>query len=454
MVLRLLIRKQKSEPYNRKTQNAIRNTQYAKRSMNAINRTRNKFIAVTMLTAMIVLIMIDGVFMLLLVGTMRYSTYSFIDTMMSAEGVIDSSPRIEIGRDSQAIDSRTEYIYVRRYNNESRRPHISSNMGGKYTADEMIELSRLIDYEGKVEGKYGDFLYKVKDTGLTTTVCAVNISADIQNFKKTGFLFLLVIGTAMVFISVVTIYFSRWAMRPLETAWTKQKQFISDASHELKTPLSVIISSAQMLKYDLGPENKWLANIENQSDLMNELIKDLLELAKLDETQDTLVMEEFDLSSLVENASLEFEATAFETHREYTQSIEPDIVYKGNESMIRHLVTILIDNALKHSEEGGRVSVSLEKIRSITDSIPNADKIPGMRPGKIILQVFNTGGGIKKEDRERIFERFYRSDESRSRKTGGYGLGLSIAKTIVDAHNGQISADGETGEWVAFTVVL
>ena len=423
--------------------------------MNAINRTRNKFIAVTILAALVVLILIFGVFILLIYSSMRYSTYSFIDTVMDMNGIIGNNQRIEVGKDSQAFDARTEYIYVRKYNNDdSRTPLITGNMYTKYTPDEMVELFRLINYEGKVEGRYGDFLYKVKDTGLTTAVCAVNIGSEISSLKSMIFVLLFVIGVSMVFIAVVSLYFSKWAMRPLETAWTKQKQFISDASHELKTPLSVIISSAQMLKYDLGPDNKWLANIENQSDLMNELIKDLLELAKLDETEDKLVMEEFDLSSLVENASLEFEATAFETRREYTQNIEPDIVYKGNESMIRHLVTILIDNALKHSEEGGRVSVSLEKIRSITDSIPNADKIPGMRPGKIILQVFNTGGGIKKEDRERIFERFYRSDESRSRKTGGYGLGLSIAKTIVDAHNGQISADGETGEWVAFTVVL
>lgn len=423
--------------------------------MNAINRTRNKFIAVTILAALVVLILIFGVFILLMYSSMRYSTYSFIDTVMDMNGIIGNKQQIEVGKDSQAFDARTEYIYVRKYNNDdSRTPLITGNMYTKYTPDEMVELFRLINYEGKVEGRYGDFLYKVKDTGLTTAVCAVNIGSEISSLKSMIFVLLFVIGVSMVFIAVVSLYFSKWAMRPLETAWTKQKQFISDASHELKTPLSVIISSAQMLKYDLGPDNKWLANIENQSDLMNELIKDLLELAKLDETEDKLVMEEFDLSSLVENASLEFEATAFETRREYTQNIEPDIVYNGNESMIRHLVTILIDNALKHSEEGGRVSVSLEKIRSITDSIPNADKIPGMRPGKIILQVFNTGGGIKKEDREKIFERFYRSDESRSRKTGGYGLGLSIAKTIVDAHNGQISADGETGEWVAFTVVL
>ena len=243
-------------------------------------------------------------------------------------------------------------------------------------------------------------------------------------------------------------------MRPLDNAWTKQKRFISDASHELKTPLSIITSSAQMLKYDVSPDNKWLTNIETQSALMDELIKDLLELAKLDETSENVVMEEFDLSTLVENAALEFEATAFETGREYTQNIEEGIMYKGNESMIRHLVTILVDNALKHSDEGGRVNVSLEKIRTLTENIPYAGKLTGTRPGKIILQVYNTGGGIRKEEREKIFERFYRSDESRSRATGGYGLGLSIAKTIVDTHKGEITADGRQGQWVAFTVIL
>ena len=422
--------------------------------MNAINKTRNKFIAVTIIAALVVLVLIFGTFVLMFYGAMRYSSYTFMDKVISMNGIVGYSSQVEVGRDSRSFDSGTEYIYVRAYNSGEGTPFISGNMNDKYSADDMYALYRLILQEGKPEGRYGDFLYKVKDTGLQTAVCAVNISANLSTIKTTSFIFALVIGAAMVVIAVITLYFSRWAMRPLVSAWTKQKRFISDASHELKTPLSVIMSSAQMLKYDVEPDNKWLANIENQSELMNELIKDLLELAKLDETSEDIVMEEFDLSTMVENAALEFEATAFETGREYTQSIEEGITYKGNESMLRHLVTILIDNALKHSDEGGRVNVSLEKIKTLTDNIPYAGKLNSTRPGKIILQVYNTGGGIKKEEREKIFERFYRSDESRSRKTGGYGLGLSIAKTIVDAHKGEITADGKEGQWVAFTVIL
>ena len=422
--------------------------------MNAIEKTRNKFIAVTIIAALVVLVLVFGTFVFMFYGAIRYTAFSFMDKVLSMNGIVSDSSQVVVGRDSQAFDAATEYIYVRAYKNGNSPPHISGNMTDKYSSDDMVELYRLILAEDRPEGTYGDFLYKVKDTGLQSAVCAVNISISMATLKTISFIFALVIGAAMVVIAVITLYFSRWAMRPLDNAWTKQKRFISDASHELKTPLSIITSSAQMLKYDVSPDNKWLTNIETQSALMDELIKDLLELAKLDETSENVVMEEFDLSTLVENAALEFEATAFETGREYTQNIEEGIMYKGNESMIRHLVTILVDNALKHSDEGGRVNVSLEKIRTLTENIPYAGKLTGTRPGKIILQVYNTGGGIRKEEREKIFERFYRSDESRSRATGGYGLGLSIAKTIVDTHKGEITADGRQGQWVAFTVIL
>ena len=170
---------------------------------------------------------------------------------------------------------------------------------------------------------------------------------------------------------------------------------------------------------------------------MSSLVYDLLDLAKMDETKEQLVFSEFDLSNVVLSKSLEFECTAFESGKTFEQNITENIRYKGNEDSIRHLVSILIDNAIKHSDENGIVRVALTKSGN-----------------KNIFQVYNTGNGIKNSEKDKIFNRFYRSDESRSKVTGGYGLGLSIAKSIVDAHKGTISVDGEENKWISFTVVL
>ena len=170
---------------------------------------------------------------------------------------------------------------------------------------------------------------------------------------------------------------------------------------------------------------------------MSSLVFDLLDLAKIDETADEIVLSEFDLSNVVLSKSLEFECTAFESGKTFEQNITDGLKYKGNEEAIKHLVTILIDNAIKHSNEKGIIRVTLTSSGS-----------------KKILQVYNTGNGIRNSEKDRIFDRFYRSDESRSKSTGGYGLGLSIAKAITDAHGGTITVDSQEGRWISFTVVL
>jgi signal transduction histidine kinase len=222
----------------------------------------------------------------------------------------------------------------------------------------------------------------------------------------------------------------------VRNAFENQQRFISDASHELKTPLTVISANADVLESEIGT-NKWLNNIKSQSNVMNGLVHDLLDLAKFEETAADMVTGQFNLSNLVLNKALEFECTAFEAGKTFEQDIQPDIMYNGNEDSIIHLVTILMDNAIRHSDENGLIRVSLTT-----------------EGNKKILTVYNTGNSIKHNEMDKIFNRFYRSDESRSRATGGYGLGLAIAKSVADAHNGTITANGEEGKWISFTVIL
>ena len=224
-----------------------------------------------------------------------------------------------------------------------------------------------------------------------------------------------------------TYLITKWIIAPVSKSFEKQKIFVADASHELKTPLSVMIASADA--YFNDKDDKWVRNMKNESERMIKLVTELLDLAKTEKEQD-IVMEENNLSDIIESSTLTFESLFYENNIKLKYDINPDIKMKCNEDLIIELMSILIDNAIKHCKEKGKVLVNLYKNNK-----------------QIILEVKNTGLPIKKEDEEKIFERFYKVDTSRNRNSNNYGLGLAIAKNIVLRHNGKImahSADGYT----------
>lgn len=244
-------------------------------------------------------------------------------------------------------------------------------------------------------------------------------------------------GISCGLLAVFVFFLSKWIVRPVQEAFEKQKQFISDASHELRTPLTIISANADVLENEIGGNIRVL-NIKSQTDRMGSLIRDLLELARADEGSTTPQCCLFDLSQTVLGTTLEFESRAFEEHKYLTFHVQENIMYHGDEPALRRLCTILVDNAIRHSDSVGEIHVALSC---------DAGQ-------KILLSVTNTGSEISEADSERIFERFYRSDGSRSRATGGYGLGLAIAKSIVEAHKGKISAQMDEARRVIFTVIL
>lgn len=242
-----------------------------------------------------------------------------------------------------------------------------------------------------------------------------------------------------IFFEIIIIYFShyltKWLVKPVEESFIKQKRFICDASHELKTPLSVVMASADMLD-DNPNETKWLNNIKSESERMNKLVINLLELAKSEDLNEKEVFNNINLSKLIETSVLSFESLAFENGIKLTYFIEENVMFNCNSDKIRELLGILLDNAIKHTIDNENINVKMYKEKDY-----------------IIIEVINKGKEIDKKDREKIFERFYRADESRNRNDNRYGLGLSIAKNIVTNHKGKISvncADGYTTFKVKF----
>ena len=228
---------------------------------------------------------------------------------------------------------------------------------------------------------------------------------------------------------IFSIVLARRLVRPVEQAWQQQRQFVADASHELKTPLTVIMTNAELLQDDVYPETerrKFSENILTMSRQMRSLVEGLLELARVDNGTDRMNYAPLDMSELVCDSLLPFEPLFFEKVLQLSMDVEPGITLTGSAPQLGQVLEVLLDNALKYSEPG-EVTVRLKR-----------------HGGHCLLSVANPGIPLSREEREIIFKRFYRGDKARSRD-GSFGLGLSIAQRIVEEHRGKIWAESDSG---------
>ena len=247
-----------------------------------------------------------------------------------------------------------------------------------------------------------------------------------------------IIGSVSLLVFfVISLFLARWIVKPVDRAWTQQKQFISDASHELKTPLAVIMANAELLQSAEQDEDKdrFSSNILTMSLRMRDLVEGMLNLSRVDNGQVKSSFEKLDLSALVEDAILPFEPMFFEKGLVLQSNVQPDITMNGSDRYLSQVVQILLDNAVKYSAPG-IVDLQLQRYGR----------------SQAILTVSNPGNPIKPEDQERIFDRFYRLDEART-GSGSFGLGLAIAKSMVTEHGGTIWVESnKTGN--CFCVLL
>lgn len=253
--------------------------------------------------------------------------------------------------------------------------------------------------------------------------------------------FLIVAFITLIFIFFISRFFANKSIEPIKKAFDKQKQFIADASHELKTPLAVISTNVDVLlgngEDTINTQSKWLHYIKSEVERMSKLTNDLLYLTQIDYSDIKMIFSDFNLSDAVENVLLTMEAVIFENNISLQYSIEPNLKTFGNSEQIKQVAMILLDNALKYTNDKGSVNVVLKKYQNT-----------------ILFSVTNTGTGIPEESMDKIFDRFYRIDKSRSKNTVGYGLGLAIAKAIVEQHKGKIAVKSIPGESTTFSVEL
>lgn len=341
------------------------------------------------------------------------------------------------GRDMsrEEIASLSNY-YTMTLNENGEIAEWESDRADLYSKESLQLFADQVLSGGRRQGRIGTQFYRLTESGDSRTLIVLDARLEMQAGQRVLATTSLVAGIACLLLSLGAWLLIRRMVKPVEEAFVKQQQFVWDASHELKTPLAVISANADLLDSEIG-ENEYLGYIRSEVKRTDELVKNLLTLARMDRGTAECQMAETDFSDAVLSVLLPFESTVFEAGKTMKSEIQEQVRVTGNASLLQQLTVILLSNALKYSNPGGTITVVLKK------------KGRGAE-----LRVRNTGEGIAPADRERIFDRFYRTDASRNSETGGEGLGLAIARSITEIHHGKIEAESQVGEYAEFIVTI
>jgi signal transduction histidine kinase len=307
--------------------------------------------------------------------------------------------------------------------------------GGNYDDLENTEtlsaiLQSCMDQSAAV-GTISDYglRYLRQDNGLYTQIAFVDTSME-QATLKSMMASYLQIGLAALFLLLgVSFLLSYWVTKPVEKAWTQQRQFLSDASHELKTPLTVILSNAELMESAPlpGKAARWADNISSEASRMKTLVEEMLTLARADNMVRTSVYSQVSLSDVADDCALSFEPVAFESGKPLEYDIPEGICVTGDGEKLRQVLSVLLDNAIKYGADGATIRMTLQRQE---------------KHARLLVENRNAAGPIPPEQLSRLFERFYRADASRGEKSG-FGLGLPIAATIAAEHKGTLKAESD-----------
>jgi len=295
----------------------------------------------------------------------------------------------------------------------------------------------------KSRGYYENYRYGIKmdeDGGIL--VVFVDATKEKNNAVNVLRFSLIMSAIGLLGVFLLVNIFSKKVFKPVEESYKKQKRFITDASHELKTPISIISANIEVLEME-NEESKWTASVKNQVNRMSGLVEQMVTLSRMDES-DKLTMSRFDLSEAVKDTAEGYFAVAQQNNQKFTTEIEDEIALNGDEAKIRQMVGLLLDNAVKYAcvpegedLEKAEIRLSLKK-----------------KGRKAYLKLYNTTDQVEAGNQDILFERFYRPDASRNSKKGGSGIGLSIVKSIVEAHKGKITAFSKDGKSIQFSAEL
>lgn len=288
--------------------------------------------------------------------------------------------------------------------------------------------------KSRERGWISSFRYKAASTDGGTTLTFVDSSMNISMTFSTVLTVCGVLFASFFVVFLLIIFFSKRAVKPIAESYEKQNQFITDANHELKTPLTLILANLDIIESEIG-ENEWINDIRCEGERMSALVNQLVALTKMDEGKNNLPTERFDISALLREVCGDFSTLAEQKNKSLTVALQSGLFYSGDKTALRRLFSILLDNAVKYCDENGDILVALTGGKHLT------------------LSVENTYSTVDSVELDKLFDRFYRSDKSRA-YDGSFGIGLSLAKSIVQNHKGKIFAYKKDSEHIGFKVIL
>lgn len=401
------------------------------------SKLRKKFIYFSVGIIAIVLLSIMAFVNVTNFYNLKRSSDELLKTLVENNGVMPSFKLNDNSKEEKTV-------YLKNFSNrfftvktDNKKNVITVNTDDVFftSASEAVEYAKDVLSSGKSKGYYGGFKYVVENTENGKLIAFVDVVKDFDVFYSNLGNSVVISFFVLGFVTFFSFVLSKKAVAPMVQAYEKQNAFITDASHELKTPLAIINTSVDVLEMESG-ESKWTGNIHKQVNRLNGLIGNLISLTKLEESDD-LDRLEFSLSDTLDDCVMDVKDYALSLDKNIVTDIEKDISFKGDEKLIRQVIGILLDNAIKYAREKSDINVKLTKQNK-----------------KIVFTVENEADNLEIKNYNILFERFYRADSSRNSKTGGYGIGLSIAQSIVLKHKGKISADSFDGERIVFTVKL
>ena len=302
------------------------------------------------------------------------------------------------------------------------------------TSEEACEYAAEAAARGRERGWLDGYRYKLYPTGAGRSVVFVDGNMNRSVSRMTLVSAGIVLTGSLLVIAVVIVILSKKAVKPIAESYEKQKQFITDANHELKTPLTLILTNLDIVEAEVG-KNEWLDDIRAEGERMSALVRQLVTLTKMDEEEGRMPAEPFSISGTLSDMVSEFQTLAERRGMSLKAEIQPHVVYVGDEAAVRRLLSILLDNAVKYGDPGGEIRVVFRKKRWL------------------ILTVENTCAAVDEIALDRLFDRFYRGDRART-FDGGFGIGLSIAKAIARRHHGDISVRKKSNKRIEFRVMI
>lgn len=413
-----------------------------------IRRLRRKFVMTAMGALLIMLILLLGFINVFYLVEMDTNASGIIQMLLDNGGVFPIEDFLPPPQDNEVAPPRSflpsfenayrvEVPFETRYFSvlvwEDHADSVDVEHIAAITAEQAAQYGMQVVSEDRTKGYYGAYKFgtQMHDDGSVLVVfidCSSRFSSSVQLLEIT----MIIGGVALVLMFVIVYLLSGLAVAPAAQSLEKQKRFISDAGHELKTPLSVISANVDVLEID-GKQNEWTRSIRNQVRRMTDLVNNMLTLSRLEEGGAQNYYEDVDLSQCMQESAQTYTVVAVARERQYDIEIQPDIHMTGDRKSLAQLSSILLDNAMKYSSAGGTIRVQLFCV----------DR-------QIRYEVRNTCDELPAGDLDRLFDRFYREDTSRSRESGGYGIGLSVAKAICESHGGSITASREDDQVICF----